>query len=233
MPRSGARLLRVAAIAGALVLIGLILWIDVTTAVWQEVVILSGLAAGLVTFLLTVLVLDKVIARSTARRWDPVNRLALTEFLHAIADDDRSEISRGHIVARALPGIDRTEALHPQLVDLRERILEERALLSDVLSRWTDFLASSGDNEEVLRHVAGVALHLDRARDAALVAELDASPENLTALEREITDCNGFFTALEEELRSRLEVDRSPRLRRPGSHGSPGSSGTPQRPAVA
>jgi hypothetical protein len=90
VPRSGARFLRAAAVAGALALIVLILWIDVTTAVWQEVVILSGLAAGLVTFLLTVLVLDRVIARSTARRWDPVNRLALTEFLHAIADDDRS-----------------------------------------------------------------------------------------------------------------------------------------------
>jgi hypothetical protein len=83
VPRSGARFLRAAAVAGALALIVLILWIDVTTAVWQEVVILSGLAAGLVTFLLTVLVLDRVIARSTARRWDPVNRLALTEFLHA------------------------------------------------------------------------------------------------------------------------------------------------------
>jgi hypothetical protein len=230
VPRSGARFLRAAAVAGALALIVLILWIDVTTAVWQEVVILSGLAAGLVTFLLTVLVLDRVIARSTARRWDPVNRLALTEFLHAIADDDRSEISRGHIVARALPGIDRAGALHPQLVALRERILEERALLSDVLSRWTDFLASSGDNEEVLRHVAGVALHLDRARDAALVAEHDASPENLTVLQGEITDCNGYFTALEEELRSRLEVDRTQRLRRPGNPGNPGAS---QRPAVA
>jgi hypothetical protein len=93
-----------------------------------------------------------------------------------------------------------------------------------------DFLASSGDNEEVLRHVAGVALHLDRARDAALVAEHDASPENLTVLQGEITDCNGYFTALEEELRSRLEVDRTQRLRRPGNPGNPGAS---QRPAVA
>ena len=102
MLRSGReRAKRIAIWIGAVTVIAVILWLDVMTGLWNELVILSGLAAGLVTFLLTVLVLDKLIARSTARRWSPVNRLALTEFLYSIADDERSEISRGEIVPRA------------------------------------------------------------------------------------------------------------------------------------
>ncbi|MFM9379135.1 hypothetical protein ACJMNC_16410, partial [Gordonia sp. VNK21] len=65
--------------AGALALVLVIVWLDISTNVWSEVVILSGLAAGLVTFILTVMVLDKVVSRSTERRWAPVTRLALSE----------------------------------------------------------------------------------------------------------------------------------------------------------
>lgn len=47
---SKASALHVVTVIGALALIVIILWIDIFTGFWQEIVILSGLAAGLVTF---------------------------------------------------------------------------------------------------------------------------------------------------------------------------------------
>ncbi|AIK85043.1 MULTISPECIES: hypothetical protein [Corynebacterium] len=47
---SKASALHVVTVIGALALIVIILWIDISTGFWQEIVILSGLAAGLVTF---------------------------------------------------------------------------------------------------------------------------------------------------------------------------------------
>lgn len=214
------RTTRIAAAIGGVAVIAVILWIDVATGFWQDLVILSGLAAGLVTFLLTVLVLDRIVARSTARRWAPINRLALSEFLHAIADEERSEIARGRVVPRALPALREDapgQALPHELHRLRTQVVAERRALSDALSRWAEFLASSGDNETVLRHVAGIALRLDRVRDAALDLEetiagaarattIEAARAALTA---EIDACNTHFAALVAELRGMLaELDR-------------------------
>lgn len=205
---------RVASGVGAIILVAVILWIDVSTDLWNEWVILAGLAAGLVTFILTVLVLDKVIARSTARRWAPVTRLALTEFLHAIADDERSEISRGEIVPRALPEIGAGVADRlPEIHALRELVVDERARLADVLSRWTQFLASSGDNEATLIQVADIALQLDLVRDAALEAEHRPGPDTLADLNQTVRDCNAALAALESELQARLVTDAAARRR--------------------
>ena len=81
------------------------------------------------------LVLDRVIARSTARRWAPLNRLALSEFLHAIADERRSEISRGAVVPRALAPpastLDVEAAPHDPLI--RERLHDELAACNTAL----------------------------------------------------------------------------------------------------
>lgn len=204
------RVQRVAMLVGALGVIAIILWVDIATGLWQELVILSGLAAGLVTFLLTVLVFGRIVENSAARRWAPVNRLALSEFLHALADEDRSEISRGHVLARSIP----TPAewsdpagLPIQLHALREAVVEERRRLSEALSRWAEFLASSGDNEQILRHVAAIALRLDRIRDAAL--ELENAPQlrNRELLIQEIDGCNKKFAALVTELQQRLKFD--------------------------
>lgn len=196
----------VLALAAAIVVV-VIVWLDVASAVWQEVVILSGLAAGLVTFLLTVMVLDKVLARSTARRWAPVNRLALTEFLHALADDERSEITRGLVVPRTLaepataphdPGY--VEALD----DLRENVHRERGALTDLLGRWAPFLASSGDNETVLLHVADLALAFDVIRDTSLEAENRRDETSHLTLCDEVRRANVRLGMLVDELRSGL-----------------------------
>src|SRR5690554_3397466 len=92
------RIWKISAFSAAILFAAVILWIDIATGLWQEVVILSGLVAGIVMFLLTILVFDRIAERATARRWAPVNRLALSEFLHELADDEDSEISRGLVV---------------------------------------------------------------------------------------------------------------------------------------
>lgn len=218
--RSGRRVRQAALLVGALIVILVIIWVDIATGVWQDLVILAGLAAGLVSFLLTVLVLNRILERSAAKRWAPVNRLALSEFLHAIADDEHSEISRGVVVPRSLSmpsddlGDDElTAALH----DLRQQVVVERRSLSDALSRWSQFLASSGDNETVLLHIADIALRFDRLRDAALEYEAQPNTTMRAALEQEVHECNAVIAKLGAELRARITVDprnaRESRLR--------------------
>lgn len=201
---------RLAGFAGAAVVIGVILWIDITTGLWQDLVILGGLAAGLVTFLLTVLVLDRMLQRSAEQRWAPVNRLALSEFLHAIADDEHSEISRGTIVPRIISPIapeHSGEVLRTELDRVRKQLVKERTILTHSLSRWTEFLASSGDNEAVLLHIAQISLQFDRVRDASL--EVEASPDDpilRAAFDAEVTSCNDSIQQLAAELQARLET---------------------------
>lgn len=192
----------------ATIVITVIIWIDVATGLWSDLVILSGLAAGLVTFLLTALILNKILARSTARRWAPVNRLALTEFLYSIADDERSEISLGRIVPRALPQIDPdTPTLAADLQALRDQVVLERGLLSDALGTWAQFLASSGNNEEVMRHIAEVALQLHRVRDVTLEVESEGGDIAMTRLADQTRRCNDAMIALERELRAQILLD--------------------------
>lgn len=207
---------RIAALIIALVVIGVIIWIDVNTGVWNELVVLSGLAAGLVTFLLTTLVLDRILARSAARRWAPVNRIALSEFLHAIADDQHSEISRDKIVVRQLKPIGKglEESDHQSaLLALQQAVIRERKDLADVLSRWAQFLASSGDNEQILSHIADIAWQLDRIRDETLEAERNSNHSQTLELNAEIDSFNVAVLSLESELRARLASDAESRLR--------------------
>lgn len=191
-------------VAGSLAVVVAIVWIDIATGVWQEVVILSGLAAGLVTFILTVVVLQRLTARATARRWAPINRLAITEFLHAIVDESASEVAHGKFVPRSLT---MPAEIHSEsLAELRQQVVGERRALSDALSRWTSFLASSGDNEEILLHIANIALHLDLVRDAALESELHKDNKSTTALASAVNSCNDHLEALVSELQGRLQL---------------------------
>lgn len=185
----------------------IIVWLDVVSGIWQEVVILSGIAAGLVTFVLTVMVLDKVLARSTARRWAPVNRLAVTEFLHALADDEHSEITRGLVVPRTLnePAVGPGDPGYDAALDeLRRRVHDERSGLTGLLGRWAPFLASSGENEMILLHVADIALALDAIRDSSLEAELRHDAAAHRDLCAEIGGANVRLGMLADELRSSL-----------------------------
>lgn len=218
-PSPRKRALNVAGILVGIAVIVVVIWLDVATGIWQELVVLSGLAAGLVTSLFTVLVVDKVVARSTARRWAPVTRLALTEFLHDLADDDESEIARGHVVPRSIRGLDPDLDITgwgTELSALRDQVVTERKLLSRALSQWVEFLAASADTADILRSVADIALQLDRVRDHALDLELTPSAAGRAKLTAEIEECNAHFTALATELEDQIaatdaDVERAER----------------------
>ncbi|KAB1645338.1 hypothetical protein F8O05_02150 [Gulosibacter chungangensis] len=195
--------------AAAVAITAVIIGIDVVTGFWQDLVILSGLAAGLVSFLFTVTVLNRLVAKSAEKRWAPVNRLAFTEFLHAMADEDASEISRGKVVIRMLPQVaaqPHAAELDAELHDLRELVTLEHQRLADHLSRWAQFLTSSGDNEIIMFHVAEIAFGFEKVRDAALELESQRDDASLAALASEIDECNAQLNALAQELRARLRL---------------------------
>ncbi len=210
MPQGSSRVRaqRIALAVGACALVVVVVWLDVATGVWEDLVIISGIAAGLLMFFLTVLVLDRVMARNAARRWAPVTRIAYSEFLHVLADEETSDISLGEIVARSLPAVNTespgTEAPTGELEHLRRLVVDERNRLANVLSRWAPFLASSGENEKVLGRIGSIAWQLDVVRDASLEAERDWSEVTRSRLHQEVKSANGHLAALVEELTAGL-----------------------------
>lgn len=158
-------------VAGAvtLILLVVIIWIDVASGFWQETVILSGVAAGLVTFFFTALFLDDAVARRDHQKWYPVTRLALTDLLHTIADDERSDIKRGQIIARSLPTD--TALTSEGLEALLRDVVTERDEITETLARWAQFLASSADVQDLMTHIADLAESLDDIRDEVIDLE--------------------------------------------------------------
>lgn len=168
--RRRSRLWRRAALAGALVATVVVIWLDVRTGLWQETVILSGIAAGMLTFALTALYIDRFVERAAQKRWLPLTRLALMDILHSLSDPDRSEITHGRITPRLLPqgewegGDDVSDLLHA--------VSRERQHVTHTLARWAGFLASSADVQTLMVHIALVAQQLDAVRDSAMEFDL-------------------------------------------------------------
>lgn len=173
-----------------------VLWLDIRTSFWQELVIVGGIVAGFVTFIFTVLVIDRVLARTNAKRWAPVTRLAFTELLHGFADEERSEMSRGHIVARHLAFDPDTVRLNDELHRLRHTVVSERTKLATTLSAWIMFLASSDVHEELLLHIAEATENLDRVRDVSLEVEADPTLARIAELEQLVAHRNSQFDEL-------------------------------------
>lgn len=223
--RVGRSVLQVATALGALVLIGVILWIDATTTIWQERVILSGLAAGLVTFLLTTVFINRFLERQLETRWAPVTHMALTSLLHQLADEESSDLSRGDISPRTLqvPTAADPHGLRRELDKLRSRSLKEQNHLTAVLASWSGFLTSTGDNGDILRTAAELALQLDHVRDLALEVEEDlASPAPAQAahpgwpeLVTQIESCNQHHSDLISALQTRKREHTAQRRVRP------------------
>lgn len=177
-------LLHWAGIAVAVLLSIIVIWVDIATGLWQDTVVLSGIAAGLLTFVLTAVFLDRWMIRGDHNRWLPVTSLALTDVLHTLADDEASELSRGTVVPRrlSLPAEIRREdadaLLHAVIVERRE--------ISHMLSRWSGFLAASADVRPLMVHIADTAACLDQVRDGALEYET-AAPESEAEARRALT----------------------------------------------
>lgn len=198
------RLLRIVLTVVAVAAIVAIVWIDVATGLWQETVVLSGVAAGLLTFVLTALVLDRWIAEGEHRRWLPVTRLALIDILHSLADEDRSELSRGKVVPRRL-SIE-APADRAAVDRFLGEVDAERRSLTAVVAKWSGFLAGSADVRDLVIHVANVATGLEALRDTVLDAEtpagLDRSgTDRVTAA---VAACDSAIQAVVQELRTLL-----------------------------
>lgn len=193
----------VAAILTLICLVAIV-WLDVHSGFWQEMVILSGVAAGLVTFLLTAFFLDDAVARREHRKWFPVTRLALTDLLHTIADDAHSDLLRRRIVARTLPTA--VQANTADLDSLLQSVIIERDEITAVLARWAQFLSSSADVTDLMVHIAALAEHLDRVRDEVLEIEAelaetsDAAQTDLAKLHRHLANYNTSTAMTIQEL---------------------------------
>lgn len=134
----------------ATITVGVIIWIDIATDIWQKYVVIAGLAAGLVTFVLTALVIDRVIARSTHERWAPVTRLALGDLRRRLAAGDRATVRR-------LPTVDTTDSVDV----LVAAAAAEHERMSAVLARWVTFLSASADVTDIMDAIAEVTERLD------------------------------------------------------------------------
>ena len=195
---STARVVNIVLTGITLVLLVVIIWIDITSSVWQETVILSGVAAGFVTFLFTALFLERALARREHLKWAPVTLLALADILHTVADDEESDVHRGQIVPRslALPASTDPEKLNDLLLD----VVHERDDISVALSRWSQFLASSADVQVLMNHIADLAIRLDMVRDRTI--ELERNETTLQALQDEVQSYNKPAAKLIHEILS-------------------------------
>lgn len=189
-------------VAVTLAIIGVI-WLDLATGLWQQAVILSGIAAGLLTFLLTSMFVERWLRRAEHRSWFPVTRLALTDILHALAEEETSEISRGIVHPVQFTPDDGT-TLEPS-DDLLTRIRAERDGLSAVLSRWGGFLAGSADVNTLMDHAADLARELEDFRDSVLEAELTSDATGVQEQARRVDEVIVRMIAEISDLLDRLD----------------------------
>ena len=146
------RWLRWALVALAVVLSLAVVVVDVATGVWQEVPVLSGLVSGVVTFLLTVVVVDAVVARHLHKQWAPLTRIALADLLDTVTTDGVTPRSIGPDHAGR---------------DLIAVVRQERQELGAVLARWSAFLVSDAGVDAVVQQATSVAAALDDVGEAA------------------------------------------------------------------
>lgn len=158
------KVLRLIFAAICVVLVVVIFWIDISTDVWQDYVVLSGMVAGLVTFALTALVIDRVIARSTHERWVPVTRLALGDLRRRLVADTGVNAPSA---VRRLPKPDDAGHAMPTLI---AAAAAERDALTMALARWASFLSASADVLDIMDAIAEVSERLDAIDRTAKIA---------------------------------------------------------------
>lgn len=205
--RRRSRILKAFALTLVVITTIVVIWIDIKTSVWAEVVVLSGITAGVVTFLFTALFVDRIIARAEQQRWLPVTHLAVSDLVHGLAHAD-SEITRGDIRPRYLELSDQPihEISDEELQHLLDAITVERDELAALLARWSAFLAASADAQEFMGHMAEVTFDLDAVRDAVIAFEEDRTDDNVQQIRDQINVYNKRVNASVNELRELLSA---------------------------
>jgi hypothetical protein len=155
---------------------------DLSTQLWADVVLSSGVVAGLMTLAITATVIDQVLARRRRRRWEPIRSLAMAE-LALLAKDTRIAIENGKFNevfrdARQLGEMgewapanepfttfklieSRSESLGREIDILRRRI-------NDTTTAWLALLVELDDPEPTIRlvHLAELLSDLLRILDS-------------------------------------------------------------------
>lgn len=165
--------LQMSGVIAVLALIIVVIVVDIHTSLWQELVILSGLVAGVITFLLTTFFIDRILQRSQRARQAPLRRLALVELLHALADDNHSQLMRGILRVRQLPDptANHSKELSARVESILAQASDERKTLAQLLGVWAGFLTSTDHYEELVQQIADNALELERVQEAAVALE--------------------------------------------------------------
>ena len=190
-----------------LLLIVAVVWTDVVTGFWQNIVVLSGIAAGLLTFVLTALLLEPSMARTEHLRWFPLSRIALSYVVHSMADEEASELSRGKVVPKTFTVPDPLTTDHAD--DLLDAVVRARDGLAEALGRWAGFLVASAEVPVLMRHVSQIAEHLDAIRDDVLEFEKTPDPNREAALRASIDNYHAEVHAAVAELTELLRRTRN------------------------
>lgn len=199
------RILQNVAIAVSIVLMIVVVIMDLTTTFWAETVILSGIAAGLLTFVLTATFVERWMAQREQQKWAPVTALALTDILHSLADDEESDLRRGYVQVRTLSAP--KEQTRQAYDDLLHAVVTERDLLTHRLSLWASFLVDSSDVQTLLTHIATVGQTLDNLRDAIVESETMGLEhrEGHNEVSAQVQNYNDAAIAVASEIETVLE----------------------------
>lgn len=203
-----------------------VLVLDIATGVWAQVPVLSGLASSFVMLLVTVVVVDKVIAHHQYRRWEPVTRIALADILHAITHDGASApeprligprlAEAGAAGGGSATGADPADSGDIHLTRALRLARKERRVLGRALATWSAFLVSNAPVGRVVDHAATLADELDDVRASALAVRAvhvhgatgDASERDaaLAALDAAVQRYDAGAVALVAELRATIDA---------------------------
>lgn len=191
----------------ALVLAIAIIWIDIHTGFWGDTVIVSGLAAGLLMYLATVFIGDRITHKSEVETWLPLTRLALANILHTLTDDDLSEGIDGTMVPRSITFPDKLD--DASVDELARAAIQERDEIATAVSRWASYLASNADVQQLILKIADNGSELDDIRLAVNQWRASSAGNRSAAdtrLRKEVNDYNELIaetvTDLQQILRS-------------------------------
>lgn len=174
-------------VLGALLILLIVVWVDVATQVWQNLTVLAGVVSGLVTFALTVLVIERVLAQSTHRRWAPVTRVALGDLLKTLVEES-SELVHGVAIPRRLPVLSEKIApaeLGDAVVDVGREVVRERELLARSLASWSAYLVATAEVTDTLNDVAELVDRLDGIHDTLVELRAALAPTSAPAASAE------------------------------------------------
>lgn len=194
------RLIHIVILAGVVVLSAIILYVDIATGWWGETVILSGMAAGLVTYLVTSLVVDRLIHSEESERWSPVTRLAIGDILHTLIDDEASGAMSGTVVPRSLDAPQHFTKENIKL--LSQAVVTERDDLAASLAKWASFLVAEGDVQDLIVVLSDTAQELDDVRvaiNAWRTSRASDKNQDEAAVRKEISEYNERIDAAVQE----------------------------------